>query len=147
MVGDISIEVKQESDAPPTLLMGLVKNWHDLPEYWHGIREIRDVGGGMYSIRFAFPATGKMSYIWDQENMKCTENYHSGPFTGYKMLEFRQWNGGTLMVAKWEIKLSLRILIMKGFIKRHFTEGTENALRRMALAAQKKMENLSPASP
>jgi hypothetical protein len=79
--------------------------------------------------------------------MKCTENYHSGPFTGYKMLEFRQWNGGTLMVAKWEIKLSLRMLIMKGFIKRHFTEGTENALRRMALAAQKKMESLSPASP
>jgi len=39
------------------------------------------------------------------------------------------------------------MLIMKGFIKRHFTEGTENALRRMALAAQKKMESLSPASP
>ena len=147
MVGEIRIEVKQESDASPSTLMGLVRNWHDLPEYWHGMREITDTGGGMYSIRFAFPATGKMSYIWDPEKMRCTENYHNGPFTGYKTVEFIPSGTGTIMSARWEIRLSFRMLIMKGFIKKHLTEGTENALRRMALAARKKENAASPVSP
>lgn len=138
MVGELEIEFKGHSRARADTLMGLMKNWHDLPEYWHGMRQITDVGGGMYSIRFAFPAEGRMSYIWDRENMKCTENYHSGPFTGYKTVKFQAVENGTDITVRWKIKLSFRMILMKRFIRRHFLEGTENAITRLDAAALKK---------
>jgi hypothetical protein len=138
MVGQLEIEFTGHSRARPETLMLLMKNWHDLPEYWHGMRQITDVGGGMYSVRFAFPAEGKMSYIWDRENMKCTENYHSGPFTGYKTVKFIGRDQGTDVLVRWDIKLSLRLILMKRFIRRHFLEGTENAITRLDAAALKK---------
>ncbi|HLH86095.1 MAG TPA: SRPBCC family protein [Thermoplasmataceae archaeon] len=136
MVGDIRISVSRRSKADPETLLRLVRNWYDLPEYWHGIREISAADGGTLRVRFAFPGLAKMSYIWDPLALACTENYLDGPFSGFKRVEFVPEPTGTLVRATWNIKLSLGLLPLSPFIRNHFREGTENALRRLCERAE-----------
>lgn len=117
--------------------MHVMDNWQDLPKYWHGMREITEASGGMFNVRFAFPGEGKMSFICDLESMYCTENYHNGPFTGFKRVEIAQDGSGSRITAKWDVQLSLKLVFMKRFIVNHFRQGTENALKRISEEAEK----------
>lgn len=136
MVGTIKFTVTSRTSAPPDFLMHVLSDWQDLPRYWHGMREIREDSGNMLRVKFAFPGEAKMSYLCDPDSMTCTENYHSGPFTGFKRLEFEADSSGTSIVARWEVQLSLRLLMFRGFIMKHFREGTENAISRIIEEAE-----------
>lgn len=135
-LGNVKFEVSAHSNASPEDIIETIVNWKDLPEYWHGMREINKTSGGMFLVRFAFPGEGKMSYICDKEISCCTENYHSGPFTGFKRIEISNNGSGSKIIVKWDVQLSLKLLFLKRFITRHFRQGTENALRRIAERAE-----------
>ncbi len=134
--GTVKFEVSIHSKASPEDIIEVIDKWEDLPKYWHGIRTINMAPAGMFLVRFAFPGEGKMSYICDRGTSCCTENYHSGPFTGFKRIEISKDGSGSKITAKWDIHLSLRLLILKGFITRHFRQGTENALKRISQQAE-----------
>lgn len=138
--GKVKFEVSRESVASPEEILDILSPWNTLPEYWHGMREINQSSGGMYNVRFAFPGEGKMSYICDKDTMCCTENYHNGPFTGFKRVEISGNGSGSTITAKWEVQLSFKLIFMKGFITKHFRQGTENALERIS----KKAEEIKP---
>ncbi|MEM3675611.1 MAG: SRPBCC family protein [Thermoplasmataceae archaeon] len=136
MMGDINLTVTRKSRADPETLIGLVRNWYDLPEFWRGMREIKVGESGILRVRFAFPGTARMSYIWDPLALAITENYLDGPFTGFKRVEFLPDANGTTLRATWNIKLSLPLIPLAPFIKGHFREGTENALKRLSEKAE-----------
>ncbi len=136
-LGSVKFEVTEHSNASPDDIMYVMDSWQDLPKYWHGIREISQASGGMYIVRFAFPGEGKMSFICDRESLYCTENYHNGPFTGFKRVEIARDGSGSRITAKWDVHLSLKLVFMKRFIVRHFRQGTENALKRISQEAEK----------
>ena len=136
MVGEIKIQVAGKSSASPDRIMDQISDWQRLPEFWHGMRSITRSDGSMLLVRFAFPGNGKMSYLCDRKSLTCTENYHSGPFSGFKKTELRCIDGGTEIRVRWEIKLSLSMVLLKGFLARHFTDGTESAIRRICESAE-----------
>ncbi len=135
-LGTVKFEVSAHSDASPEDIIETVGNWKDLPEFWHGMREISKTSGGMFLVRFAFPGEGKMSYICDKGSSCCTENYHSGPFTGFKRMEISSNGSGSRITVKWDVQLSFKLLILKRFITKHFRQGTENAIKRIAERAE-----------
>lgn len=142
MLGSIKFAVSAHSNAPPEEIIGVLDNWRNLPDYWHGMREIKEDVGKMLNVRFAFPGEGRMSYICDMGAFCCTENYHSGPFTGFKRIEIAQNGSGSHITVKWDVQLSTSLVLFKRFISKHFQQGTENALERIVTEA----ENRIPAS-
>lgn len=140
MLGTVKFSVSADTTATPEDIIDVISHWKSLPEYWHGMREINQGNGGMLKVRFAFPGEGKMSYICDQESMYCTENYHSGPFTGFKRIEIVENSGGSTITVKWDVHLSLKLILLKRFITRHFQQGTENALSRIITEAESRIK-------
>lgn len=135
-LGTVKFEVSTQSAASPEDILEVMRSWKDLPKYWHGMREIRESGGGMFDVRFAFPGEGRMSYICDKDSFCCTENYHSGPFTGFKRVEISGTQDGTDITVRWDVHLSFKLVLLKGFIVKHFRQGTENALARIVREAE-----------
>ena len=136
MVGEVKFSMSVISKAKPEKIIDTISEWNRLPEFWHGMREISGGQGQTLTVKFAFPGTGKMTYVCDKESLTCTENYRNGPFTGFKKVEISPAGDGSEITVKWDIRLSFKLLFMKGFISRHFREGTENAIKRIALEAE-----------
>ena len=140
MLGAVKFSVSANTTASSEDIIDVISNWKDLPDYWHGMREITQSNGKMLNVRFAFPGEGKMSYFCDYESQYCTENYHSGPFTGFKRVEISEGQSGSTITVKWDIHLSLRFIFLKGFITRHFQQGTESALSRIIKEAETRVK-------
>lgn len=136
MVGEVVITVTGHSEAQPDQIIEIIRDWRRLPQFWHGMRSIRETRGQMLEVKFAFPGSAMMSYICDGKSQSCVENYHSGPFSGFKKIELIREGNGTMIRVRWEIKLSLSMILLKGFLKRHFTEGTESAIARICSEAE-----------
>lgn len=143
MLGAVKFEVTSEANASPKEIMDVLYSWETLPQYWHGMREIKKSTGNMYLVRFAFPGEAKMSYICDSDSLSCSENYHSGPFTGFKRIEIEPTASGARILVRWDIQLSFRLILLKGFIAKHFKQGTESAITRIIAEAEKSV----PISP
>lgn len=139
MLGAIRFTVSAHSNASPEEIIDVLNDWHSLPDYWHGMRGVSESSGKMLKVRFAFPGEGTMSYICDKETSSCTENYHNGPFTGFKRIEVASNGSGSNITVKWDIRLSGRFILFKGFVSRHFQQGTESALGRIAKEAESRV--------
>lgn len=140
MIGGVKFSVSADTTASTEDVIDVLSQWKNLPEFWHGMREVSPARGGMLRVRFAFPGEGKMSYFCDQESMYCTENYHSGPFTGFKKIEISESEAGSTITVKWDVHLSLKLIIFKRLITRHFQQGTENALSRIIQEAESRIK-------
>ncbi len=137
MVGEIRFSVTAYSDAQPEDIMMAIREWQRLPEYWHGMRSVKPASGQMLEVKFAFPGKAKMSYLCDWKSLNCVENYHSGPFSGYKRIELQKIGNGTNITVRWEIKLSLHMLPLKRFLEGHFRQGTNSAIQRICTEASR----------
>lgn len=136
MLGAIRFTVSANTSASPEDVIEVLSDWRKLPQYWHGMREISRTSGEMLKVRFAFPGEGRMSYICDMGSLCCTENYHDGPFSGFKRIEISGNEGGSVITVKWEVQLSTKLVLFKRFISRHFQQGTDSALKRIVLDAE-----------
>lgn len=109
----------------------IVRNPYDIPNYWKGTRElnIKEIQKGVYEgeIRFAFPSSGKVRIVVDDDSKKVMINYLSGPVKGYHEIIVET----DKICSKWNVQLSL---FLRPFEKRtevHFKSGTVNALDRI----------------
>ncbi|MCL6089879.1 MAG: SRPBCC family protein [Candidatus Thermoplasmatota archaeon] len=136
MVGEVKFSISTTSKAKPEKIIDTISDWNKLPEFWHGMREISGSQAPMLTVKFAFPGTGRMTYACDLETLTCTENYLGGPFTGFKEIRISPADEGSVITVKWDIKLSLKLLFMKSFVTKHFRQGTENAIKRIAQTAE-----------
>ncbi len=127
---DVEFEVTEKARSSVDDMWKRSANDDLITTFWHGTRELTRNPDGTFTVRFAFPATGKMRIEKDEENHTVREVYMSGPFTGTK--EFRiSGSGSTECVVTWKIKLSTLLAFRKESLKKHFSEGTVNAIKRM----------------
>ena len=108
-----------------------VKN---MSRYWRGHREIEilsmDSNTYIVRIKFAFPGPNNrgIAKIKVHNNDKLVLiNYVKGPIKGY----VRNYISENSIISQWNIRISPLFLIMKPWMKRHFMNGTSNALARM----------------
>ena len=127
---DVEFEVKEKVRSSVDDMWKRSANDDLITTFWHGTRELRKNPDGTFTVRFAFPATGKMKIEKDPETHTVREVYLSGPFTGTKDLKL-SGSEGTECVVTWKIKLSTLLAFRKESLKKHFSEGTVNAIKRM----------------
>lgn len=127
---DVEFEVKEKVRSSVDDMWKRSANDDLITTFWHGTRELRKNPDGTFTVRFAFPATGKMKIEKDPETHTVREVYLSGPFTGTKDLKLSD-SESTECVVTWKIKLSTLLAFRKESLKKHFSEGTVNAIKRM----------------
>lgn len=140
MLGEIKFTISTRTSASPEDIIDVLADWHRLPQYWHGMREISESSGRMLNVRFAFPGEGKMSYICDMDSMCCTENYHNGPFSGFKRVEISESESGTAITVKWDIRLATKLILFRRIVEKHLQQGTDHALQRIVLDAENRIK-------
>lgn len=127
---DVDFEVTETVKGTVEEIWKLASNDDLITQFWHGTRELKKNNDGTFTVRFAFPATGIMKIEKDTENHIIREIYLSGPFKGTKELKLEK-TGETQCTVTWKIKLSTLLAFRKESLKKHFMEGTVNAIRRM----------------
>ena len=125
------IEVEKKCSCTPDDIFSAIRDGNDLPKYWHGMREIKPIGGEKFEVRFQFPGKSIMEYSCDPQKKQCEERYISGSFKGLKVTSVRNDGDGSIIQSHWDINLSPVLRIMGRRIMDHFREGTEHALDRM----------------
>lgn len=131
-IRDVKFSCERESKASPEKVWEILSSWERTTEFWKGTREITRTGEDTFQVRFAFPGTAKMRILLDKPGMSVTEKYLSGPFKGTKRTTITTDNGSTRMKTEWNVVLSPMLMFGKSSIQKHFNEGTENALKRIA---------------
>ncbi len=127
----VSKQVSRSSLDKAWKILSDVKN---MPKYWRGHREIEIVNNNdnsyLVRIRFAFNGPnnkGLARIIIDSGRRRVVINYLEGPIRGYVV----NYVGDESIISQWEVKITPLFLIMKPWIKKHFIEGTSNALKRI----------------
>lgn len=127
---DVDFEVTENMKGSVEEIWKRASNDDLITTFWHGTRELKKNHDGTFAIRFAFPASGVMKIEKDLENHTIKEIYLSGPFTGVKEFSL-SGTEVTKCTVTWKIKLSTLLAFRKESLKKHFSEGTVNAIKRM----------------
>ncbi len=135
---DVRFKCEQESNATPKQIWEIISKWERVPEFWRGTRELKPLGEDTYQVKFAFPGTGTMKIHLDESAFTVTENYLRGPFKGEKKTTITNENGRCMLETEWNVKLSPAFMFGRSSIEKHFKEGTESALNRIAEASESK---------
>lgn len=133
---DVEFSCEETTEADPESVWSMISSWERMPEFWKGMREIRKIGVDTFQVRFAFPGNAIMRLISDTSGMSVTEDYLKGPFRGTKTTMVNSGNGTTLIRSVWDVSLSPMLMLASSSIRKHFTEGTQNALRRIRAASE-----------
>ncbi|MFB6469999.1 MAG: SRPBCC family protein [Vulcanisaeta sp. AZ3] len=124
----------------------ILSNIEGMPRYWRGHREVnivsKDGNNYLARIRFAFPGPmnrGIAKITVDELEKQVLINYINGPIRGYVMNKL----SSNALSSRWMVRITPIFIIMKPWIKKHFMEGTTNALTRIVQEAinQEKPKN------
>ncbi len=137
---DVNFSCEQNCAATPEEVWEIVSSWERITEFWKGTREISRIEGNTFRVRFAFPGNATMKILLDEPGMSVTEQYINGPFKGTKRTTITNDGGITRMKTEWNVILSPMLMFGKNSIQKHFNEGTENALKRIADASEGKTQ-------
>jgi hypothetical protein len=132
----VKIVVSKTCNADVNTIMKIISDWKDLPRYWYGMRRINRENDDILIVKFAFPGNAMMKFLVDGSTTE--EVYTGGPFRGYKRLTVSEdVEGSAKITAIWVIDLFAPLRLARKRMIRHLTEGTEHALERIALAAER----------
>ncbi|BDC00227.1 SRPBCC family protein [Saccharolobus caldissimus] len=137
----IRFSVSKEMNCDPSIVWEIVKNVNSFPKYWHGTRElnIKEIRKNVYegTIRFVFPTSGKVRIsIYDNER-KIIIEYLDGPFTGRSVIKVEN----RAIISEWEVNMKGFYKLFEKWNKKHFKEGTINALERIITEANKNLSS------
>ncbi len=117
----------------------VLSNVKSMPRYWRGGHREIDIlskDGNTYTarIKFAFPGPGNKGIarieVHDPERLVLI-NYLRGPIRGY----VRNYINENSLISQWDVRITPLFIIMKPWIKKHFMNGTTNALMRIVSEA------------
>ncbi|BFH73838.1 hypothetical protein SJAV_17820 [Sulfurisphaera javensis] len=109
----------------------IIKDPYKIPNYWKGTRElnIKEIGRNIYEgdIKFAFPSSGKVRIMVDDNSKRVIINYLSGPIRGIHEITIENKQ----LCSKWSVELSLLLKPMEKRTEEHFKSGTIHAIERI----------------
>lgn len=133
---EVKFKCDQDCNATAEELWKIISAWERTTEFWKGTREMRKTDEGIFHVRFAFPGNAKMKLALDETGLSVTEEYLNGPFKGTKTTFITQHEGKSRLKTEWNVLLSPMLMLGRNSIKKHFNEGTQNALKRISDAAE-----------
>ncbi|ARM75223.1 SRPBCC family protein [Acidianus manzaensis] len=127
----IEFTVNRTFNCDQDLIWKITKEINSIPKFWKGTRElnVKETSKGTYegTIRFAFPSTGKVKIIVNDNDKTLTFQYISGPIKGFNIVKVDK----NQISSRWEVSMSLILRLMEKRNAEHFKLGTEHALERI----------------
>lgn len=136
-----TLNISREIAAPLDRVWNIVSDVDSEPQYWHGTKSIKNISREGNVIKreavIAFKDSKTLQTVIIKPKTSVTTMITEGPITGTKTVALsplgddRTWVG-----VAWDFKLGGFLSVFSGMVKKHIAEGTEQALDRIARAAE-----------
>jgi hypothetical protein len=127
----IEFRIVRKFNCEPQRVWSIVKDVNLIPKYWKGIREleIKKVNENIYEgyAKFAFPSTAKVRITIYESERKIIMEFLEGVIQGYNIIRVNE----NLIESYWKVNLKPILRIFEAWNKKHFYEGTKNAIERI----------------
>lgn len=139
-----SINVTQDISAPTNKVWGIISNVDNEPQYWSTFKEINNINKtDNITERQVIISAGPQNNTSHQivtvypDQMKIQTKLTEGLVTGSRILELETLSANkSRLNAVWDIDLSGIPIIGRGFAENGIKQTTEEALNRIAQAAE-----------
>jgi carbon monoxide dehydrogenase subunit G len=137
-----TINVSREIGAPLDKVWGIISDVDNEAQYWHGTRSVRNISKNGNVIQrevvIAFKDAKTMQTVTLNPMTSIDTRITDGPITGSRIVTLSTATDGktTKVDVAWDFKLAGLLSVFGGMVKKHIGEGTEQALERIAKAAE-----------
>jgi len=133
---DTSIEINASIDK----VWSIISDLDAEPKFWKGTKETKIISqDGNVIIReivIAFRDSKCMQKIILEPKERIHAEFIEGIIKGSKTLNLKSKDGGSLLQANWDVKMSGLAGMFTGMIKKHIRSGTEQAIESIKKQAE-----------
>ena len=137
----VRIEVSREIQAPIEKVWKIVSDLDNEPKYWYGTKSVKNlkIDGNTITreVIIAFKNSKCMESVVSNPMKSIEIRITDGPMKGAKNITQNDLNGKTKVDVVWDIKLSGMMSMFTAMVKGHIQQGTEDALERISVDAEK----------
>ena len=134
---DVSIDINATIDK----VWDIISDLDNEPKFWKGTKDTRTISrdGNIITreIIIAFRDSKCMQKITMQPKEKIHAEFTEGIIRGSKTLSIKPKDGGSLLEANWDVKMSGLAGMFTGMIKKHIRNGTEQAMEAIKQHAER----------
>ena len=134
---DTSIDINASVDT----VWNIISDLDSEPKFWKGTKETRIISRDSNVITreivIAFRDSKCMQKITMQPKEKIHAEFTEGIIRGAKTLSIKPKDGGSLLEANWDVKMSGLAGMFTGMIKKHIRSGTEQAMEAIKQHAER----------
>jgi len=135
-----TINTSREVSAPLDRVWEIVADVDNEPQYWHGTKTVKNISKSDNTIEREVTIAFKDSRCRQTVVLKPKSSVEiaitEGPLKGTKIITLSPSGKNTKIDVVWDIKLSGFLSMFTGMVKKHISEGTEEALVRIAKAVE-----------
>ena len=135
-----TIDTSIEINAPIDKVWDIISDLDAEPKFWRGTKETRIISrdGNLVTreIVIAFRDSKCMQKITLEPKERIRAEFTEGIIKGSKTLNLKSKDGGSLLEAKWDIKMGGLAGVFTGMIKKHIRSGTEQAIESIKKQAE-----------
>jgi ribosome-associated toxin RatA of RatAB toxin-antitoxin module len=136
----IAIHISNEIEASLEQVWNIVSDVDREPEYWYGTKSIKNIKkeGNIVEreVVIAFKNSRCREIVTLDPKKSVKVEIIDGPINGTKnIILYAIANNKTRIDVQWDIRIKGFFGLFRGMIKKHISEGTEDALERIFRAA------------
>ena len=135
-----TIETSIEINASIDKVWDVISDLDAEPKFWKGTKETKIISrdGNVITreIVIAFRDSKCMQKITLEPKERIHAEFIEGIIKGSKTLNLRSKDGGSLLEANWDVKMTGLAGMFTGMIKKHIRSGTEQAIKSIKKQAE-----------
>jgi carbon monoxide dehydrogenase subunit G len=136
----VAINASRELSAPLERVWEVVADVDNEPQYWHGTKTVKNISrsGNVIEreVTIAFRDSRCRQTVVLNPKQSVEITITDGPMKGTKKIFLEPAGEKTRIKVAWEIKLAGFLGMFSGMVKKHISEGTDEALERIAKAVE-----------
>jgi carbon monoxide dehydrogenase subunit G len=136
----VAINASRELSAPLERVWEIVADVDNEPRYWHGTKTVKNISktGNVVEreVTIAFRDSRCRQTVVLNPKQSIEITIKEGPMKGTKKILLEPEGEKTTIRVAWDIKLAGFLGMFGGMVKKHISEGTDEALERIAKAVE-----------
>lgn len=134
------IEASVEVSAPRKRVWGIISDLDSEPQFWRGTKSVRNVSGDggriIREVTIAFRDQKCMQEVFVEPPGRIRAVFTEGVLDGTKVLEVEERGAGSLLSARWDVRLTGLLSPFSAAISGHIRSGTAQALEAIKARAE-----------
>jgi carbon monoxide dehydrogenase subunit G len=136
----VAINASRELSASLERVWEVVADVDNEPQYWHGTKSVKNISknGNVIErdVTIAFRDSRCRQTVVLNPKQSVEITITDGPMKGTKKIFLEPEGEKTRIRVAWDIKLAGFLGMFSGMVKKHISEGTDEALERIAKAVE-----------